>query len=192
VATLPDDVVQGRRVNGVFAGQRRPGSRGPCHGVRKSFITTVSCLPNGLRERWSASRGCPQVVRGMAPFRCQPGVVEIEPADMAADVKGSLDGSSWNRTRNFRSVRTMCRGRWARGASYQPDTPGHEPAAQGVDVDSTGAVSYPSRGRDRVTGDRSLLCRPGPCPDQAGRWNKEDIIFLSCNTHCILKLPAAS
>src|SRR5690606_35521078 len=32
-----------------------------------------------------------QVVRGVAPFGGQPGVVEVEPADHGADVKGGLD-----------------------------------------------------------------------------------------------------
>src|SRR5690606_5831302 len=43
------------------------------------------------REPVGGGQDAAQVVRGVAPFGGQPGVVEVEPADHGADVEGGLD-----------------------------------------------------------------------------------------------------
>jgi hypothetical protein len=48
----------------------------PCHGVSGEVIRHCE--------------NSPQIVRGMAPFCSEPGVVEVQPADHSADIKGCL------------------------------------------------------------------------------------------------------
>ncbi len=62
------------------------GGKNIVHGQR-----CLACGNGGTREPVGRGQDTAQVVRGVAPFGGQPRVIEIEPANHRADVKGRLN-----------------------------------------------------------------------------------------------------
>src|SRR5579871_991919 len=92
--THEDDVIQSDTIEAVLEREHTLDLVRFDHaGQYIAYLWRCLALHDGLAREIVRNREyAAQTVGRMSPLRCEPGVVEIEPADHCADVEGRLDG----------------------------------------------------------------------------------------------------